>query len=92
MPRYSALRAVQVAQYEYPAIMAGTLRLRISQIDELIAYHQRQRGNSPMLDTARELCARAVAEAVGLQRVAAAITDNEYAQRILADEKTTELR
>lgn len=73
-------------------MLAGDLRVRISQIDELIAYHQRQRGNSPMLDTAREYCAKAVAKTVELQRTAAAITDNQYAQRILADEKVTELR
>lgn len=58
----------------------------IGSIDELIALHIRNRGASPMLETAREMCAKAKLEAYHLQQAAAAITNYDYAAELVAEE------
>lgn len=75
-----------LAQYEIPAFQAGALIQIVGSIDELLALHQRNRGTSPMLDTAREFCAIAKVNAYKLQRAAAAITNYDYAAELVAEE------
>jgi hypothetical protein len=57
------------------------------QIDQLLRYHQRQRGNSPMLDSARELLVKAQDEVEVWQRTALNVTDYEYAGEQVRSEK-----
>ncbi len=66
--------------------MAGAVMQMVGSIDELIAPHQRNRGSSPMLETARELCAKAKVEAYRLRQAAAAITNYDYAAELVAEE------
>jgi len=61
----------------------------LGQIDELVAYHQSQRGNSPMLETVRDIVRKAVDEADVWQRMAACITDYSYTREQVDEQKTT---
>lgn len=73
-----------------PAFLAGKQLLTLGKIDELIRYHQKQRGNSPMLETCLELLQECIAQTKELQQLARCITDRDYAAELLGREDAEE--
>ena len=85
--RRSNASEIQAAQYELPAFAAGTVKVILVQIEQLVAFHQRQRSSSPMLETALELLRQAQSEKDAWQHMAASITDYQFTQEVVAKEK-----